>query len=1112
MIANHIALYIGAPIEHESERTVLIELVRLLETSGETATVLANVNLNGRQLDLVLGTDKLTLVLEAKASTAPLRGAVNGAWATLTRSGHWKATRNFYQQALDEKNALRDALREHQGEVTGYPDAHVVFVPRLAEKSEIPSDDHKVSFGGLKDLADQLVRRSGLCCTSEQWRMFADRQGLERVFELASAWDLRLLEAHRTLTEYVAAFTATYALTTTQYKPDTYNVDGESLQAPDLERLLLQTRENLLIQGPSGCGKSLLSLVLANRLCIGGMIPVVLEGKAFEGKFGSTLDRETTLLNVQSASKLLAAARILSRPVAIIVDGYNECPSDHRFRLTRALRAASAKFDATIIVSSQIAIDRADLLPLRKVTVSAPNHELKIDIASLDADAAELLAPLLQTIATGIEASLIGQMGSEVTRVSSRSALFDSFVRRRLGDTASQGVTFLCCMAELLFERMTFSLSIREADRILVKERLGVEILQEIRRAGLLLLHGDRLSFVHEMYLNAFAAEAIVRKIGSDGKALTRALTIPRLNELRALVVGALEDRTLLAHLLNATTDASLLRACMSGECGVDALQITKQDLGAVMDHLQSEVESVRFFIASDQFWSIGVEAASRTAWTEHERALLSMLPTTLMQGQFCKELFDIVGRLDQQLREEFTRLRSDAIQKDMKSLRSSLFAVTYVFGQRELGISLVMSALHGGSLTRFPDNPKRQEILRYIWLNAVTPGQFYLALALSHSAFRLERDMLELAIEHALPLFEIQRWKFLPYHLQLSLMNFVHFLPQEDSPFHQKLARSLENLQPELHPFLQDIALEVLSNLGSMDDALGDHEVQVRREVAQILDDPVVENAAEVAWGIYNAQFDHPFDAAYIRVIEDLSDKQRLSLMRLACAGASEYSFFLGSLMEALARAGDLLAIPAISRWAHLPNPTSTMRQNAIEIYITALMALGQLQSDLSDDICPMGLGSKEDTMSACGIIYYWLQRRAFNATAAEPMLEAAFEALSANPALAIGVLFEISRSLMDSDRHGVLLIKAFPKRMVMLASVALQQGSPLEGYFPEPSFFGEGRAERFAISMIESYGTVNDLPLLRTFVDHVNLSGSARKAIAAIEARALSDAPSSY
>ncbi len=96
----------------------------------------------------------------------------------------------------------------------------------------------------------------------------------------------------------------------------------------------------------------------------------------------------------------------------------------------------------------------------------------------------------------------------------------------------------------------------------------------------------------------------------------------------------------------------------------------------------------------------------------------------------------------------------------------------------------------------------------------------------------------------------------------------------------------------------------------------------------------------------------------AYINVVDNLSNEQQLTLMRLACMGASEYSFFVGSLMDKLAGEGDALAVPAISRWARLPDPTSPVRQNAVEIYISALMALGNFNQILPVESCPMGLG----------------------------------------------------------------------------------------------------------------------------------------------------------
>ncbi len=104
--------------------------------------------------------------------------------------------------------------------------------------------------------------------------------------------------------------------------------------------------------------------------------------------------------------------------------------------------------------------------------------------------------------------------------------------------------------------------------------------------------------------------------------------------------------------------------------------------------------------------------------------------------------------------------------------------------------------------------------------------------------------------------------------------------------------------------------------------------------------------------------------------------------------------------------------------------------------------------------------------------MIYYWLQRRTFEAAEAEPPVMAALEALSADPSRAIGVLCEISQSIIGHDPRGTLLVTAFPARMVMLARVALQQGGPMEGYFSGPHFFERRDAERFAISMIGSYG----------------------------------------
>jgi len=1105
MPAAKVSLYVGALIEHESERAVLAELVRLLEDCGNPATILINVNVGGRQLDLVVGSDDLTLVLEAKGSSAPLRGKVNGSWAALTRAGRWKKVRNAYVQAVQAKNALRDAMREHQGEVTGYPDACVVFAPKLAAGSSIPADDFKVCFRGLDSLADQLGRRSQLRWTPEQWRAFAERHVLDQVADIAGACDGRMLEAQQTLRQYVGEVIRTYEPTVAQFKPDTYRVDGQSLVARDLERLLLQDRANLLIQGPSGCGKSLLSIWLAIRLSAAGVIPLFFECRTFDGQLGAALDREAALLDVPSASRLFAAARMLARPVAVIADGYNECPAEARFRLTRTLRAASAKYDATIVISSQIDLDRSDLLPLRQASVSVPSQELKVSIASLDARSVDTLAPLLHVITTGIEASLIGQMRNDVLPTASRFALFDTFVRRRLGDAASDGVTLLCAIAAMLFERATFSLSVREAERILARERLGVGVLAKVRSTGVLVGRADCISFVHEMYLNVFAAEAIVRQLGLDVDAMLDALSMPRLESLRTFIVGAIEDESLLAQLVGATTNESLLEACMSGECGGAAQRLVNDALSATVARLQGEVEQVQFEVSPPQRWDVEPAPESLTAWTQHERALLAVLPTAMLAGRWNREMLDVLSRLDQRLSDEFERLHAEAKKKGVKRLRTGLFAICYLFGQRELGIAYTMSRLHsGGGFKGRSGVSHRSVMLSQVWNEVLTPGQLYLALALSHPTSMLEPEIVEQAIECTLPFLDTGRWKFLPYHLQLDLLNFVHFLPRGDSPGRKRLPQVLEALLPELHPLLQGTVVEALAGLGAIDDDIAHHEAYVRKEVEEVLRSPMGEDAAATAWGLFNCQFDHPFDVAYIEVIQNLPKEQRLTLLRLACAGASDNSFFLSSAIDQLADAGDALAIPAIARWARLPDPESAMPQQSIEIFITALVSLGRLEFDLPDEICPLGRDIHCNAMLACGRLYYWLQRRTADVAVTEQQVAAALETLCAEPSVSIGVLLEISRSMWGGPgRRNTLLVDAFAQRIATIARAALRHRDSPKGYFSTHHFTDPSEALRFAVSILDAYGSAADLSLLRTLVDDVQLASVARQALMSIEAR---------
>jgi len=81
---SKIEVYIGSPVEHDSERLALSQVVATLSSGSAAAVILANVTLSSRQIDLIVATEKFVLVVEAKGSTRPVRGGKNGNWEFLS--------------------------------------------------------------------------------------------------------------------------------------------------------------------------------------------------------------------------------------------------------------------------------------------------------------------------------------------------------------------------------------------------------------------------------------------------------------------------------------------------------------------------------------------------------------------------------------------------------------------------------------------------------------------------------------------------------------------------------------------------------------------------------------------------------------------------------------------------------------------------------------------------------------------------------------------------------------------------------------------------------------------------------------------------------------------
>src|SRR5258708_22031773 len=122
------SIFVGAPIEHASEREVVVEVADQLDRRGAPYVLLANFEVGGRQIDCVIATADAVVVVEAKATRQSIRGEINGPWQRQDLSGGWRPYTNARVQALGSKNALRDAMARVSAIGSFYPAAAVVFV------------------------------------------------------------------------------------------------------------------------------------------------------------------------------------------------------------------------------------------------------------------------------------------------------------------------------------------------------------------------------------------------------------------------------------------------------------------------------------------------------------------------------------------------------------------------------------------------------------------------------------------------------------------------------------------------------------------------------------------------------------------------------------------------------------------------------------------------------------------------------------------------------------------------------------------------------------------------------------------------------------------------
>jgi hypothetical protein len=106
--------YIGAPLEHESERSFLNQIYDDLLEANCAAIILANFYppTYPRQIDFLVVTERCAGLIELKAFNQPVEGGINGEWALVQPDGSKKKLLlpNPHEQVIQCKFALSDEV------------------------------------------------------------------------------------------------------------------------------------------------------------------------------------------------------------------------------------------------------------------------------------------------------------------------------------------------------------------------------------------------------------------------------------------------------------------------------------------------------------------------------------------------------------------------------------------------------------------------------------------------------------------------------------------------------------------------------------------------------------------------------------------------------------------------------------------------------------------------------------------------------------------------------------------------------------------------------------------------------------------------------------------
>jgi hypothetical protein len=979
-------------------------------------------------------------------------------------------------------------------------DTVVCVAPNIPAGSRLDPHRH-VDVVGYRQLLDLLTTDGPKpTWTDEHWDAFA--RYLQLVPEEPdNPGQAARREAVAVLDDYRRRFAAAHQRDLHEYVPVPART-AEQVMADPLPLLTGAMTEQLAIAftGPSGAGKSHTARHAAVAVAANGGIPVWVRCAEYQrGRFSHALSRAVAPFTTEPWLPLLRQAASTGSPVAVILDGFNECAPADQAELLEQLDALRLRVAAAAVVTSTVPVPfpRTDL----GLTAGIPDDATR---AALLASHGRSGGPAgAEAFQTPLELALAARCGQQLRPGATASELFDAYIAHVCPvETTRAGLRRLAAEMD---RQLRGSLTITEIRMLLYRDAGSsapdVET-DAILGSPLLTLTQGRAGFTHELFGRFLTAEQLVLDTG-DIAAVADALRDPRHADLLVHAVALVHDRNR-RDLLLALADPRLLSAAVRGRYGNETAAAISSEVSAALAEATAAAPGA-WLVRQDG----GPDDMHEGEWqmtaprTSSQQALLQVAGTCLHEGRFLEETGRLLDATDRRCAEQMRQLSDAGHRAAISTVVRATYSGFYYTDERELlkpPASVVINACERSRIWRQHPGPQPSPALT-MWDSPALARPRWGRLTATLLLLDLDVD----EDTRLLPDVFTAAWAANGYHLRLRALERAWVSARSaDAATRERMRAALDDCDTS-NIFLNSSLFEALAAYGGLDPV--NTEESIREEIDEILASPRNPDARAAARRVAGMVFeDQALHGPYAEVLFALEPADYLRLHVMA-ALSEEFPFNHDWLMNAIVERLEFVdddAKSALRNAVLSMHWDSPFRQETVGAHLIALRGWAAIAGTLP----PSAETDGDIARRAWRIIDELLFAVLRGSDPADGKLSALWaELLDLCAPAAADVLAHLKAARMHEHNDGEpgmyeRLLTACPDQVRQVIEWAVRNPNRLT------AIFSNGPADDRLVSLIEDLaviGTDDTATLLQSYASDAEIGSVAVTAIRAIKRRIL-------